>query len=269
MKKDYVDNVDWSKVNFYDQNHLKTFDLRIGCDAQTLANTLLNNTDLDSDEDMEADGPMNDYSLFIKHCLKYYQRLAFEIYNRLETVWRPYKSIECLIPEKALSKAFHDANPAIINEVTTKFARCMMVGDQMIAEQDVQEEWNLLLQYTETFKTDIPIDQFWDIILNYKEEDQYLFRNLGRFALAACGIPHSNSEPERSFSFERITKTKLRNKLGLETLNATMCVHNMLKIFGVLENILDLEPTPEMIALVRNHAYNNYMTGQNNSSENM
>ena len=109
MKKDHVDNVNWSNAKFYNANNLRTMDLRIGRDKQNLLSTLSNNPD---------------FCVYkIKCCLKYYHLLDLEICDRQETVWHPYKHIKCLIPEKAFLNALHNANRNILHEVTTNFAR--------------------------------------------------------------------------------------------------------------------------------------------------
>jgi hypothetical protein len=53
--------------------------------------------------------------------------------------------------------------------------------------------------------------------------DDLLFPNLGKLASLCLTLPHSNAEAERIFSIVTDIKTKKRNRIGDDSLNA-MCV---------------------------------------------
>jgi hypothetical protein len=68
------------------------------------------------------------------------------------------------------------------------------------------------------------IEDFWHSLKNYKNfQDEYEYRNVAKLAHLCMSLPHSNAETERVFSVVTDVKTKKRNKIGSEALNA-VCV---------------------------------------------
>lgn len=92
---------------------------------------------------------------------------------------------------------------------------------------DVDEEWRKLPVYfneeeiTELKKkTDA---EFWVFLSGVKDVDEEsVFKNLVCLAKLILILPHSNAETERIFSILTDTKTKKRNKMGPELLNAIL-----------------------------------------------
>ncbi|CAH0560650.1 unnamed protein product [Brassicogethes aeneus] len=84
-------------------------------------------------------------------------------------------------------------------------------------------------------------DQFWVHLL--KTED---FSDLAYFALSTLSLPHANADCERVFSKVNLLKTKLRNKLIVETVNGTLLAAEATKGPKRDGNCINFEPTKEM-----------------------
>ena len=88
------------------------------------------------------------------------------------------------------------------------------------------------------------------------EDEQLIFEKLAKFALNVLCTPHSNAEPERAWSLERLLKTRFRNRLTTTSINALMQTISYLKLHGC-KDVLNFQPTDEMYRLLGNHGYNN------------
>jgi 3'-phosphoadenosine 5'-phosphosulfate sulfotransferase len=80
-----------------------------------------------------------------------------------------------------------------------------------------------------------------------------MFRELALFAFKMLSVPSSNAVVERSFSVMNIIKSKLRNKMLLELLNAIMTI----KFHFYVNNICckDFQPTQDMISRFTSKKY--------------
>jgi 3'-phosphoadenosine 5'-phosphosulfate sulfotransferase len=80
----------------------------------------------------------------------------------------------------------------------------------------------------------------------------YMFRELALFAFK-MSVPSSNAVVEKSFSVMNVIKSKLRNKMLLELLNAIMTI----KFHFYVNNICckDFQPTQDMISRFTSKKY--------------
>jgi len=93
--------------------------------------------------------------------------------------------------------------------------------------RDVGEEWRQLPVYFDEEeirelrkKTNT---DFWIFLTDVKDTDgEPVFKNLVCLVKLVLTLPHSNAETERIFSMLTDTKTKKRNKMGPELLNAVL-----------------------------------------------
>lgn len=66
-------------------------------------------------------------------------------------------------------------------------------------------------------------EKFWAEVRNYTDSGgQRPFNDLASFAIMLLSLPWSNAEVERVFSQVNIIKTKIRNKLEIQTLNSIL-----------------------------------------------
>lgn len=74
---------------------------------------------------------------------------------------------------------------------------------------------------------------FWIEVLSYKDAgNQNPFKELCTLAFTVLSLPHSNAEIERIFSAMNVVKSKLRNRLGLNSLNSILMIKCTLKMMN-------------------------------------
>lgn len=74
---------------------------------------------------------------------------------------------------------------------------------------------------------------FWTEVHQFKDAaGSNPFKELSMAAVSVLSLPHSNAEIERVFSQMGVVKTKLRNRMSLETLNSILYVRYGLKLAG-------------------------------------
>ncbi|KAG7159827.1 putative hAT family C-terminal dimerization region-containing protein 16 [Homarus americanus] len=87
----------------------------------------------------------------------------------------------------------------------------------------------------------------WSGVLQYKNStDKRPFEELGTYAMACLTTPTSNAVVERIFSTVTNVKTKSRNRLGSEMLDAIIRVRSHLQFQGCCR---DFKVTPHMMEL--------------------
>lgn len=72
--------------------------------------------------------------------------------------------------------------------------------------------------------------KFWAEVLRYLDAcGNYPFLLLAKFAISLLSLPFSNAEVERVFSQVNIVKTKLRNRMNIDTFNSILCIRYCIK----------------------------------------
>ena len=125
----------------------------------------------------------------------------------------------------------------------------------MIAEEErgqLEEEFmdfctsDLSLELHHTSET--AVDAYWNEVGQVRDiTGHQRFPLLTRLAKAILVIPHGNADVERSFSKMGLNKTKLRNKLSVDTMNALLqvqCNHN--------EPCYAFKPSAQMLTRCKN-----------------
>lgn len=78
----------------------------------------------------------------------------------------------------------------------------------------------------EKLKT-LSVVDFWLTIIDTKIFcDEFVCKNISNLALIKITLPHSNPEAERIFSIVNDVKTKKRNKIGQDSLNAVCMIRS-------------------------------------------
>lgn len=103
--------------------------------------------------------------------------------------------------------------------------------------QVIDTEWRKLkiIDLCDTIKTIKYVDEFWTFLYNWECDGEFKFKNVASFVLKILSLPHSSVDCERVFSKVNLVKTKVRNRLQVESLNGlllssehikgTTCVH--------------------------------------------
>ena len=143
-------------------------------------------------------------------CFSFLKELASQIKQRLPENLSILKDLEMLSPQNATSQRKSSIAP-----LASKFPNLAPDIDQ------VEREWNLLHQRSWTCVSDTT--QFWVEVYNTLDaEGQKKFFHVSFLALSLISLPYANAIVERAFSQMGIVKTKLRNRLAVETVNAVL-----------------------------------------------
>ena len=96
---------------------------------------------------------------------------------------------------------------------------------------------------------EIPGDtvQFWVRVADYQVVGSHPFRGLSKYALECMSTPVSNAVVERVFSQVTLVKTNVRNRMGVDMLNAVIRIRAYLHFRG--KCCRDFVPTAEMLRL--------------------
>lgn len=92
----------------------------------------------------------------------------------------------------------------------------------------IESQWRSIM--TVAWKDTSTTQKFWCDVYNYRDSyGENPFGELADFAISMLVLPYSNAEVERSFSQMNLLKTKLRNRLSPNTVNAIMVIRAGLK----------------------------------------
>lgn len=99
-----------------------------------------------------------------------------------------------------------------------------------------------------------PVDFWIDVYNNTNSAGNGRFKEISSFALSLFSMPFSNACVERVFSIMNFVKSKLRNRLICETVEAALTVRYGLKFLGI--SAASFEPTKEMLRAFTSDMYN-------------
>ncbi|KAL7307016.1 hypothetical protein TKK_0000764 [Trichogramma kaykai] len=118
----------------------------------------------------------------------------------------------------------------------------------------LQYQWDLLPSYNLRNKRREEIINFWMHVRSIQDANgDFVFKQLSEFCIHVLSIPHSNVFPERRFSEMNNRKTKLKNKMSIDTMNAAIHTGQLVKMSGD-----DYEPSQDVIEQVaRGRFYDN------------
>lgn len=119
-------------------------------------------------------------------------------------------------------------------------------------ESDIENQYRKLLLHVweeeDVFQGQIPMDsvEFWKGILHYTNATKsHPYKELAEYALSCLSVPVSNAVVERIFSTVNLTKTDLRNRMGIEVLSSIVRIRTTLGFetkccvnFNVSQNML-------------------------------
>lgn len=180
--------------------------------------------------------------------------LATEWLDRLVLPWSRFACVEGLLPRNALSPAYHAEHPnIIINDLTAQFPRALPEG---VDREMLIDEWNGLLHNQLEILPGTRTEFFWFIAYDLDDGDgRFPYRGLAGFALNVLSTPHSNAQPERIWSIEKIINTKHRNRLSIESVRAIILIKEMLLLHGCSKRVHLFVPSEEMIMRVRRRLF--------------
>lgn len=144
----------------------------------------------------------------------------------------------------------------------------LLKGDKTI----VEAQWNDLInvQWHEVIgKEKFSSEEFWVAVYNYANAGQeFIFRDIANFALDILALPISNAAVERVFSVMNATKTKSRNKLHLNMLEALLHIKCNMKNFSNNQKCCTkFVPSNLMYQKFNSDMYKNSLSKQDNQLE--
>ncbi|XP_042149246.1 uncharacterized protein LOC121837621 [Ixodes scapularis] len=162
----------------------------------------------------------------IKHlrlrCLEFYQTAVFEVKKRLPVSGPFYHEVQFVQPSTALSYEDRKQLP-VLPVLQRRYTHLLPRADAL------QGEWRMLPSFfTESEKAllrEKPAASFWGEMSKLKNfEGKPEFENIACLAKLVLTLPHSNAETERIFSLLTDVKTRKRNRLAPDSINAVLVV---------------------------------------------
>lgn len=201
-------------------------------------------------EYLVANLSLADQNSFMLKILDFYSTLAKEMISRL-----PLSGIcsefEFLAPDIAL-----DRNRRRLNEMPLL---CDLYKN-ILDVNSTLDEWRLLPFAFDSDEVDklkqLPLDEMWHKISGFTDfRGTHKFQNIGKLATFVLSLPHSNAEAERIFSVVNDVKTKKRNRLGDDTLDAITTIRSSFSALNI--NCTTFKPTDDHFKLFNNDIYSN------------
>jgi hypothetical protein len=156
------------------------------------------------------------------HILDFYVTLSKEIIQRLPLTSDIFQEMAFLKPQNAFNKNRHVL--VELPQLTEKYKN-------FFDASAIALEWRSLPYAFDNNEVqqleNMPIDTMWLKIKKFKDfNDVEKFKTLGILASIVLTLPHSNADAERIFSVINDVKTRKRNRIGDDTLNAICTVRS-------------------------------------------
>ncbi|XP_066598916.1 zinc finger protein 862-like [Prorops nasuta] len=203
------------KINFSATNNLKPIDrVYLGPECENYITDLRNKGHADIVLDIK------------NHCLQFYITAATEIKKRFPINDEFLTKLEVLKSESALLGSNRNDTFNNISVITEKTL-------EKYQEEDLKMEWILLYSDTtdeeKTKFAQLNFDEMWKNILKTNNNGTVKYPNLTKLLSAVRCLPHSNADPERTFSVLSDLKTIKRNRFSENSVNSTCVFKNALK----------------------------------------
>lgn len=155
--------------------------------------------------------------------LEFYIELAQQIKSRFDFENPCLKFVSLVL----------DPHIALSGDVSSIVVEAAKYFPHLTQENNIERlntEWRLLSDLSELKDIDTSTaESFWSKVFNLKSElDTEMFPSLKYFISGLLALPHSSAAAERIFSNVNLLKTKLRNRLEIETINDILhCKENL------------------------------------------
>ncbi|XP_066583780.1 protein FAM200A-like [Prorops nasuta] len=179
-----------------------------------------------------------------KHCLQFYLTAAKEIKKRLPFNDEFLKNLRVLKADIALQQCDREKSFDDISLIAKS------LGDY--DETKLKEEWvSLYNKITDEEKvklSQLNFDDMWKNILKIDINGSKNWPNLSKLLSKVRCLPHSNADPERTFSVLSDLKTRKRNRLSADSVNSACVFKSALK--AKKRKAIDIELSDKHIALM-------------------
>lgn len=169
--------------------------------------------------EMDNSSLSNDNKLIIKiECANFLKVLAKTLMNKLPENFLIIQKIRILFPSNCLNQLRSPVTelPLEFKENTAKI-------------DDIDSQWRNLINidWKNYFNGKVPNDPatFWNFLRFFKNASgEFIFKELSMIAIKLLSLPLSNAVVERVFSIMNLAKTKIKNRMKLETLEALLLI---------------------------------------------
>ena len=159
-----------------------------------------------------------------------------------------FAKMSCLLPSVALSQ---DATrPSSIASLALTVPR-VLPSNELNTLQITDDQWCRInsTKFPDEIKN-MDMDQFWINVGTLTDiSGSNEFKEISKFALDVLALPHSSASCERVFSKINLTKTRVRNRLVTDTVNALLLSSQCVSVAGGCDKF---QPTNQMISLMNN-----------------
>ena len=157
-----------------------------------------------------------------KRCVAFTISLTNELRMRLPENMETLKHMSVFNVQETLK---HNKSPAEMVTIAK------LLGFSPEAIDKIVQQWRTIHLSVWTEKKNTL--SFWSEIWRFRDAAGLNpFQELAMAAVAVLSLPHSNAEVERVFSQMSVVKTKLRNRMSLQTLNSILYIRYGLKLSG-------------------------------------
>lgn len=230
LKPEYIQSTDVSKLQYRNpSNFLPSEEIYLGSVCAVAFS-------------IENDFSNQDKHEFFTNCLNFYIECSHQIYKRFpfnSDHMKLLKSISVLDPKnikKTISVAPIVANFSKLN----------------INMNDIDREWRLLRNHNLNFNLDLM--EFWKTVKDLRNRDNLEeFSILNSFVSYVLTLPHSSASVERLFSSINLNKTKIRNRISIDTM--TGILHSKNVLITQAQHCYEFNISLDM---VRKHSYEMY-----------
>ncbi|XP_070529959.1 zinc finger protein 862-like [Cardiocondyla obscurior] len=212
LKLDVLDKI-LTNLSFNETDNYKPlFEITLGSECEDYLSELM-------------EGHANVVTVIRQNCLQFYITAATEIKKRLPVNNIFLYKLQVFSPQKALFDSNRDST---FNDVS--FIAKRLSG---FDENSLKQEWLALYsdfspEEKQSLAT-ISFDEMWQKILKRESNQNPKYPALISLVNAVRLLPYSNADPERTFSILTDLKSKKRNRLSSNTVNATCVFKSALK----------------------------------------
>ncbi|KAJ8914340.1 hypothetical protein NQ315_011328, partial [Exocentrus adspersus] len=203
LKKVYIDNTNLNDVECKNPEYFLPLEsIYLGAKTEIL----MSKDNLDKTE-------LHNFRL---RCLEFYTELASQIKKRFDFT-DPIRHCQVKLEVSLYAEKYF---PQLVDDI-----------------EKLNSEWRLLADLNELKTMDkSDIEAFWSNIFSLKNQlNELMFPHLKKLMQGLLSLPHSSAAAERRFSQVTLLKTKLKNRLEIETLDTILhtkelinnqCCHN-------------------------------------------
>ncbi|KAK4313003.1 hypothetical protein Pmani_015614 [Petrolisthes manimaculis] len=178
-----------------------------------------------------------------ERCSNLLQEALDQVQKRLPVATNIFKGLSAFSPRKVLNQV----ERVPFADLPLPHLR---IGNEDLLEEQYRKILHLTWTEESVFNGKIPCDSvsFWCGVLQYKSSsEKRIFKELSEYALACLTTPVSNAVVERIFSTVTNVKTKSRNRLQTDMLNAIIRIRSHLQFQG--KCCKDFKVTTRMLEL--------------------